>query len=571
MKDRLFADLYTPQGEKLPEIPWNTYPRPRLQRDSFVCLNGKWNFAACPKRDIPQSFDREIMVPYAPESLLSGVHEVFPENYFLFYQKSFSLANDFNKGKVILHFGAVDQIAEVFLNGKFLGSHVGGYDAFWFDITEFIEQQNTVVLRVSDRLDEHILPYGKQRRKRGGMWYTPVSGIWQTVWLESVPDKFVKSLSVKTGANFAEITAEGVESGKITVQTPQGEISAELCGGKAKIELENPRLWCPEDPYLYDFVLQAGEDEVRSYFALRTLEIKTIDKKPRLCLNGKPYFFHGVLDQGYWSDGLFTPADEKGYERDILAMKDLGFNMLRKHIKIEPQQFYYDCDRLGMIVFQDIVNNGSYSFIRDTALATIGVKCLSDKNMHPNKKSRASFIEHMQKTVRQLKNHPCICYWTIFNEGWGQFCSDEMYRRLKMLDDTRFIDSTSGWFKQKESDVESEHVYFKPYRFVPSDKPVVLSEFGGYSYRPAGHVFNLKKDYGYKFFAERKKFEKELIELYLKEIVPAAEKGLCAAVYTQVSDVEDETNGLISYDRRVLKVDAEKMCMISQRLKKAVE
>ncbi|MBQ1263768.1 MAG: glycoside hydrolase family 2, partial [Oscillospiraceae bacterium] len=312
-------------------------------------------------------------------------------------------------------------------------------------------------------------------------------------------------------------------------------------------------------------------DRVESYFALRTIEIKEVGGKKRICLNGEPYFFHALLDQGYFPDGIFTPATPEAYKNDILEAKRLGFNTLRKHIKIEPQIFYYYCDKLGMVVFQDMVNNGHYSFLRDTALPTVAVKKMSDKLLHLNKKSREQFVLSMIETVKLLYNHPSICYWTIFNEGWGQFCSDEMYDLLKELDSTRVIDSTSGWFKNSKSDVESEHVYFKPYKFRSSDKAVVLSEFGGYSFRPEGHIFNLKKAYGDRFFTDRNEFENDLLRLYREEIIPAVKEGLCASVYTQLSDVEDETNGLLSYDRLVCKVDGKKMREIANELFEAVK
>ena len=570
MSKRFFAKLYTKEGRELPQIPHNCYPRPLLKRDSFFCLNGKWRFEAT-ALPTPEHYSKSIIVPFCPESILSGVDEVFPESYNLFYKTKFILPEGFIKDRVILHFGAVDQIAEVYLNGEFICEHIGGYEPFSFDITGNLLKENSLVVKVKDNLSKHILPYGKQRKDRGGMWYTKTSGIWQTVWIESVPENYVKDIDIKTGKTYADIKVDGVLGGEITVKTPDGEIKVELADGKARIKLENPRMWSPEDPYLYHFTLKTQDDEVQSYFAIRTLEIKNVGGKARLCLNGKPYFFHGLLDQGYWSDGNLTPPDENGFERDILKMKSLGFNMLRKHIKIEPQRFYYDCDRLGMVVFQDMVNNGHYSFLRDTALPTLGFKSLKDKNFHRNKKSRERFILDMEKTVAQLKNHPSICYWTIFNEGWGQFCADEMYDKLKALDDTRFIDSTSGWFWQTKTDVVSEHIYFKPYKFAPSDKPTVLSEFGGYSYRPEGHIYNLKKAYGYKFFEDREKFEQALLSLYENEVIPAAKEGLSAAVYTQVSDVEDETNGLLSYDREVLKVDAEKMMTRARELYKAAK
>ncbi|MBQ8861527.1 MAG: glycoside hydrolase family 2 [Clostridia bacterium] len=554
-----FAELYTAEGENLPETPWNVYPRPQMRRDSFLCLNGEWKLFIGGE-------EHKITVPFPPESLLSGLHTRIPKRAEIVYKKKFYLPDGFVKGRVLLHFGAVDQIARMKFNGKCIGKHVGGYAPFCFDITELLRRKNTLEVFVRDELHTGILPYGKQCEKRGGMWYTPVTGIWQTVWLESVPEEYVRSLRIETGADFAEIRADGVQSGEVTVKTPEGELVFPLEAGKAHVTLENPRLWSPETPYLYEFTLKSGEDEVRSYFALRTLEIKNVNGTPRLCLNGEPYFFHGLLDQGYFSDGIFTPAAPECYENDIVAMKKLGFNMLRKHIKVEPEQFYYDCDRLGMVVFQDMVNNSDYSFLRDTALPTVGIKKLDDRNMHKNPKSRAAFEKTMEETVAQLYNHPCVCYWTIFNEGWGQFESGKMYQKLKALDSTRFIDTASGWFTGAESDVESLHVYFKPVKMEKSEKPVVLSEFGGYSYKPEGHVFNVKQTYGYKFFKDREEFEASLIRLYREEIVPLVKEGLCASVYTQVSDVEDETNGLLSYDRRVLKVSEAHMREIATEL-----
>ena len=547
-----FAFLYTEEGENLPEIPWNVYPRPQMKRDSFFCLNGKWKLFI-------DGEEHEITVPFAPESLLSGVNTRIGKKKEIYYKKKFILPEGFVKGRVLLHFGAVDQIARVKFNGKCVGKHIGGYAPFSFDVTELLRRKNTLEIFVKDELYTGILPYGKQCEKRGGMWYTPVTGIWQTVWLESVPEEYIKELKIETGADFAVITAVGAENGELTVKTPAGELVFPLEAGSARIDFENPEMWSPENPYLYEFTVRSGEDEVSSYFALRTLEIKEVGGVKRLCLNGKPYFFHGLLDQGYFSDGIFTPASPELYEKDIMAMKRLGFNMLRKHIKIEPEQFYYDCDRLGMVVFQDMVNNSDYSFLRDTALPTVGVKKLDDRNMHKNPKSRAAFERAMEETVAQLRNHPSVCYWTIFNEGWGQFESEKMYHKLRELDSTRFIDTASGWFTGAESDVESLHVYFKPVKMEACEKPVVLSEFGGYSYKPEGHVFNVKETYGYRFFKDREEFEAALIKLYREEVVPLVSRGLCAAVYTQVSDVEDETNGLLSYDRKVLKVAEEPM------------
>ena len=558
MKKETFADLWTAQGETLTGQPWTAYPRPQLGREVWLNLNGEWEFTVSSKAELPKRFDRTIQVPFPPESLLSGIHENFPEEAYLFYRRNFALPEGFQKDRVLLHFGAVDQVAAVYLNGVWVGQHTGGYQPFTFDITDHLQEENTLVVRVEDHLGDHVLPYGKQCRKRGGMWYTPVSGIWQTVWLESVPEKYIEALDIETGADFVEFRTQELD-GFLTIETPEGTLEVPMKAGHARAELKSPRLWSPEDPYLYRCTIQAGTDTVSTYFALRTLTIETVEGISRLCLNGKPYFFHGLLDQGYWSDGLFTPAAPECYEQDILAMKALGFNTLRKHIKVEPEQFYYDCDRLGMIVFQDFVNNSDYSFIRDTALPTVGLKRRGDKRLHRDPKTRSAFLRHLEETVRQLYNHPCVCYWTIFNEGWGQFDSTALYRHLKALDPTRFVDSASGWFAGGESDVVSEHVYFKPFRAHKTDKPLVLSEFGGYAWKPRGHAFNPEGEYGYRHFDDRERFEAALLELYENEIVPAIPQGLCAAIYTQVSDVEDETNGLLSFDRKVTKVTAEPM------------
>ena len=559
--------LTTLHGETLTDTPWQTYPRPQLRRKSWLNLNGIWDFTVSASAALPDHYDRTIRVPFCPESALSGVEEHFPEGYSLFYRTELSLPDSYRQGRVLLHIGAADQYTEIYVNQKLVGSHTGGYEAMTFDITDALAQTNTLIIRVTDDLRSHILPYGKQVLNRGGMWYTPVSGIWQTVWVECVPETYIRELDIQVTGSSAVITTTPALSGSVSCQG----ISFPLTDGKAVISPEKIRLWSPEDPYLYDFTVAAGNDTVESYFALRTLETKTVNGIPRLCLNGKPYFFHGLLDQGYWPDGLFTPASAEGYAQDILAMKALGFNMLRKHIKVEPEQFYYDCDRLGMVVFQDMVNNGDYSFFRDTALPTVGIQKLPDKRMHPDPATRKAFLKGMEATVHQLKNHPCIVYWTIFNEGWGQFDSSPLYRRLKELDSSRFIDTTSGWFRGSETDVESLHIYFTGWKQLKaSQKPLVLSEFGGYVYRVDGHIFNPDKAYGYRTCQTKEAFMSDLEQLYRQRILPAVTQGLCAAVYTQVSDVEDEINGLLTYDRRVLKADEATMQAIAQDLQKAI-
>ena len=563
--------LKTAYSEFIPTVPWAVYPRPQMRRDSFFCLNGQWDFEVSQSAETPTEFSRTITVPFPPESALSGINELFSEKSCLYYKRSFSLPEGFVKERVLLHFGAVDQTFEVYLNSEYIGSHSGGYAPFSFNITDALKNENTLIVRVVDELSKRVFPYGKQTNRRGGMWYTRVSGIWQTVWIESVPKKHITSLKINTTLDSAEISVYGVSEGTVTVKTDGGEIKAPLTNGKAAVKIAEPKLWSPESPHLYDFSVEAEGDRVESYFALRTIEIKEVGGKQRILLNGEPYFFHALLDQGYFPDGIFTPAAPEAYKNDILEAKRLGFNTLRKHIKIEPEIFYYYCDKLGMVVFQDMVNNGRYSFLRDTALPTVAVKRLGDRFLNTNKKAREQFVLSMTQTVELLYNHPSICYWTIFNEGWGQFCSGEMYAMLKEIDSTRIIDTASGWFKGGQSDVESEHVYFKPFRFKLSAKPSVLSEFGGYSYRPKGHIFNLKSAFGYGFFKEREPYEAALLKLYHEQVIPAAKAGLSASVYTQLSDVEDETNGLLSYDRLVCKVDGKKMREMAEELMRSVK
>ena len=488
----MLQQLYTAQGEDLTGTPWQTYPRPQMKRSSWLNLHGDWEFGLSPK-----DLEGKICVPFCPESVLSGVNTHFPEGSWLFYRRRVSLPEGFHRGRLLLHIGAADQQARIYVNGHLAGDHQG-IGSFFADVTELWEDgENEITVSCQDDLRDQSFPYGKQTMRRSGMWYTPTSGIWQTVWLESVPQTYIKKLNIENRGYGVTISTVPALDGKVTVPA-LGTFPLE--NGSVTVTPENPRLWSPEDPYLYDFTVECGEDWVESYFAVRSLEIKKVGEYPRLCLNGKPYFFHGLLDQGYWSDGILTPAAPECYAEDILAMKRLGFNTLRKHLKVAAEEVYYQCDKLGMIVFQDMVNNSDYHFIRDTALPTVfpGYQKRCDKKLHSNEGHRQRFLEGMEATVEQLKNHPCICYWTIFNEGWGQFDADNVYEQFRKLDDTRFIDATSGWFRQKKSDVDSRHVYFRKVALKgDGKKPLVVSEFGGKTLRLDGHVFNPDKTYGY--------------------------------------------------------------------------
>ena len=546
--------LDTPWSDQ-PDIPWNEYPRPQLRRDSFFCLNGRWRFAV-------NGEDRgEILVPYPPESKLSGaaVPEIGDQ---LTYEREFILPEGFRKDRVILHFGAVDQECTVYLNDIELGSHVGGYLPFSFDVTEQLRERNTLRVIVFDPLDTD-LPYGKQRKDRGGMWYTPVSGIWQTVWMESVPENYIRGVKLEPALDSVVITVDG--SGPFTVEC-DGKIYRPKTN-RFRIRPENPRLWTPEEPNLYTVVVRNCDDAVETYFALRTIEPKKVGKHHRLCLNGKPYFFHGMLDQGYWPDGLFLPGSPEGYTWDIRTMKELGFNTIRKHIKIEPEQFYYDCDRLGMIVFQDLINSGPYHYLRDTAIPTIGGK-LTTYHETPSERRRTFFLTHGEQTLAHLHNHPCILLYTLFNEGWGQHDTQNLYRHFKALEPNRIWNAASGWFKNSDSDVQSEHIYFGSLRMkAQGRRPLLLTEFGGYSCALEGHRFNLDEEYGYQKYRSREEFQGALSKLYRNDILPQIATGLCGAILTQLSDVEDETNGLVTYDRRIVKADPAEMTAIAGELR----
>ncbi len=552
--------LPTEAGLSLPEVPWEDYPRPQMRREKWLCLNGEWSFSA-------GGAETRVRVPFCPESLLSGVETAPPAGEEMIFRRTFTLPEDWSGSRVLLHFGAVMRRAAVFVNGREAARHENGYLPFSADVTEALRPgENLLEVRAVNDLDPRW-PLGKQRADRGGMWYTPCSGIWQTVWAEPVPGRAVRSLRIRTGRDWAEIEAEGAGDGTVSLDCG-GDFP--LKGGKVRIGIPAPHLWSPEDPFLYRFTLTSGGDRVRSYFALRTLTTETVGGVPRLCLNGKPYFFNGLLDQGYWSDGLYTPASPEAYARDILAVKALGFNTLRKHIKIEPERFYYDCDRLGMVVFQDMVNSGSYSFLRDTLLPTLGLRIPDDRFLNRDPETRRNFLSAMEETVRLLQNHPCVCLWTIFNEGWGQFCADDAYERLRELDGSRWIDSTSGWFRQRRSDVESRHIYFGRLKPGRQRLPQLLSEFGGYVWKIPEHSFNTEKTYGYRIFRTREAFVRAVRELYRK-LIPLAEAGLCGAVYTQVSDVEDETNGIMTFDRAEAKLRPEELRPAAEELLRAVE
>ncbi len=552
-------ELTTPYIDGTPKgCGWGeVYPRPQFKRDSYLSLCGEWELAFTDSLTLPEEYPDRINVPFCPESALSGIGRQLADGECLAYRRHVTLPEGFVKDSVLLHVGAADQECEIWAGGKQICRHSGGYLPFSADITDCITGgEVTLELLVRDTLS-HDLPWGKQKKKRGGMWYTPVSGIWGEVWLESLPERPIRGIRIDADDVRATVTLDA-DRGKKRLTLATGEVY-ETEGNVFEITPEEIHNWTPDDPYIYDFTVESETDRIESYFALRRIDIRKVSGRQRICLNGEPYFFTGLLDQGYYPDGIYTPASPEAYRADIMLAKELGFNMLRKHIKAEPPIFYSLCDRLGIAVFQDMINNGDYSFILDTALPTVGFKKKLCDLRHRSPTAREIFLSEAMALQDHLHNCPSVLLYTIFNEGWGEFAPDETYRTLKARDTSRLYDATSGWFTGRESDLDSRHIYFRaPKLGKVGERPVFLSEFGGYSLRCEGHLFS-DKNYGYKLFTGEGELTNAFCELYVRDTLPLIEKGLCATVYTQLSDVEDETNGLITYDRRHVKIDKERI------------
>ena len=571
--------LTTPWGERLDENRiLIEYPRPQMRRDSYLNLNGRWEYAITDSDEPPRCWDGTILVPFSPESALSGVGRTLRPGQTLWYRREVNVPQGFipRDGRLLLHFGAVDQEAAVYLNGVLLGRHMGGYNAFTLDATDALGPTNTLVVRVHDDTDAGFHSRGKQKTRRGGIWYTPQSGIWQTVWMEAVPRRYIEGLRIVPlfDQSAVEVTVRCAQPLQCEA-TVDGRTVPFTSGEAARIPMPDFRAWSPEDPYLYDLSVTLGEDRVESYFGMRKVEVRA-DRGgvKRLFLNGEPYFHSGLLDQGYWPDGLYTAPSDEALIFDIQTAKSMGFNMLRKHIKVEPMRWYYHCDRLGMLVWQDMPSGGGkYRFSTISLPLVTGVHRRDNRYRafaRTSSQGRAEYMDELEEMVLQLFNAPSVALWVPFNEGWGQFDSTFVMERLRLLDPTRPVDPASGWHDQGAGDLRSLHVYFKPFRFRRDrrGRALALSEFGGYNLRVDGHCFN-QKDYGYRRLPDAAALWRDFVRLYEREVLPAVPRGLCAAVYTQLSDVEDELNGLMTYDRRVVKLDAEDVRELNERLKEA--
>ncbi len=562
-------------------MPHGEHPRPQAQRKDWLCLNGEWDFY---KTDgATRAYEGKICVPFSPETLNSGIADgfVLKANEELHYSKKIFLSKELLRGITLLHFGAVDSECVVYCNGEQVGAHRGGYTAFSMDITHVARLgENEIQVVCRDEGTRNSGARGKQSDERGGIWYTPQSGIWQSVWIESMPKEHVGNFRITTNAleKTVEILLDNDCETEITVYDGATEILRHKFTEKITLNYDFV-LWSPENPKLYDFVLtNASGDEVKSYFGVRSFGIvKDRKGKKRLALNGKPYFFNGVLDQGYWSDGMLTYPCDKAAQDELQLLKDMGFNSVRKHIKIEPMRWYYHCDKIGLIVWQDFVNGGGrYAFTHIAAFPFLGIKHRDNDYKYfarEDQAGREGYAQSVDETIAQLYNCTCIGLWVPFNEGWGQFDSAKWTDYVKEKDPTRIVDSVSGWHDQgvDKTELLSLHTYYTPLRVPMDPRPVVLSEFGGYSMKCDGRVFDENKEFGYKKFKSQEKLVDALKKLYLKKLLPLISKGLSGCIYTQVSDVEEEINGLVTYDRVVVKIPVEEMAKINSQIMQEAE
>ena len=553
------------------ERPLSEYPRPQLYRNSYLSLNGYWDYKITKSGDIPTSFDKKILVPFSPESQKSGVNHLLKPDEYLFYHLSFSLDKDFIKDKVLLHFTAVDQIAEVYINNHFLGKHIGGFLPFSFDIKPYLEKENHLVVKVQDFTDTSYHSRGKQRLKHGGIWYTPQSGIYMPVWLESVSLEYVEEVKFTPDIDKKEIVINIKSKAKEAIIHIFNMDRPIDTNKDVHIKVKNMHLWSTEDPYLYFVRITTREDEVNSYFAMRKFSIIKDEKGiSRFALNNKPIFMKGVLDQGYYFDTLLTPPSYESYIKDIELVKSLGFNTIRKHIKIEIPRWYFECDKRGIIIWQDFVNGGN-----KYKLSTITLPLITGIHKKDNKyklfargdiEGRKEAIKEFKETINYLYNSPCIALWTIFNEGWGQFDSESILKELQEIDNTRIYDHASGWHDQRIGNVKSMHVYFKKVKLPKKeDRCISLSEYGGLVYKIKDHSMN--GNHVYKAYKNKQDYLDAYQKMIDRDIVSNIPKGLSASIYTQLSDVEEETNGFITFDREVVKADPLLIKKINDKIK----
>ena len=581
-----FAQEWQPAGDRIrtpwaeqvdPSAPLPAYPRPLMQRDNWMNLNGLWDYAVLPAGAVYEKADGRILVPFCIESSLSGVgRKVGAENE-LWYRRTFTLPKAWKGQRVLLHFGAVDWKADVWVGDVKVGSHTGGYTPFSFDITDALQAgANTLTVRVWDGTDTGFQPRGKQVSKPGGIWYTSVTGIWQTVWLEPVPQQHIAGLRTTpdVSAGCVRVLAEGVDRGIVEVKLLAGGRTVAqaraLAGTEAEVAVPDAHLWSPDDPFLYDLevsLLADGKpvDKVKSYCAMREVGVTTgADGIRRLALNGKPVFMYGPLDQGWWPDGLYTAPTDEALAFDIQKTKDWGFNMIRKHVKVEPARWYYHCDRLGILVWQDMPSGEWTSPWQNT-------KYFEGSERGRSAASEANFRKEWQAEMDYLYSNPCVVVWVPFNEGWGQFKTLEIATWTKQHDPTRLVNAASGGnFFPGAGDILDLHNSPQPALYLYDTKSVnVLGEYGGIGLAVEGHLWAPDRNWGYIKFTSPAEVTDEYVK-YAKQLQEMVARGFSAAVYTQTTDVEIEVNGLMTYDRAVDKVDIPRIREINRQIIKTL-
>jgi beta-galactosidase/beta-glucuronidase len=553
------------------------YPRPIMERAEWQNLNGLWNYAILPiGKQTPSTFDGKILVPFAIESSLSGVQKKVGRENELWYQREFTIPSKWKNNQILLHFGAVDWKADVWVNDIKVGRHTGGYTPFSFDITSALKSgSNTLVVKVWDPTNDGYQPRGKQVNRPEGIWYTSVTGIWQTVWLEPVPEKYITNVKITPDIDKNILTVEASVNevsalDKIEVKVMDG--SQVIASGRSinhlPVEITMPeqvKLWSPDNPFLYDLEItlwsdNKPQDKVNSYAAMRKYSIKRDNKGiVRLQLNNKDLFQFGPLDQGWWPDGLYTAPTDDALKFDIQKTKDLGFNMIRKHVKVEPARWYMHCDRLGMIVWQDMPNGDRGPHWQPRQYFN-GVEWLRSPE------SEANYRKEWKEIIDFLYSYPCVGVWVPFNEAWGQFKTKEIAEWTKQYDPSRLVNPASGGNHYPVGDMLDLHNYPHPELYLyDGQRPTVLGEYGGIGWAVKGHLWEPDRNWGYVQFNSSKEVTDQYVE-YAEQLKTLIKHGFSAAVYTQTTDVEVEVNGLMTYDREMIKMDEQRIKQVNSEI-----